>query len=136
MTTIALKENSVAFCSILESNPYFIILDLSPLYAVKAGSYNPNPWLQALTWKSIVSVLLLRLLRHSIFMRPSRLSSSARGTGSLDILVVMMAASQGRMGDPAIRNRVTTWTCMKSAANRVMAVAWTTYTKHSLIGMK
>ena len=68
-----------------------------------------SPRFQALTWKSIVSVLLLRLLRHSIFMRTSLLSSSVRGTGSLDILVVMMAASQGSSGVPAIRNLVTTW---------------------------
>ena len=76
-----------------------------------------------LTWNKIVSVLLLRLLRHSIFMRTSLLSSSVRGTGSLVTLVVMMAASQGRSGEPAIRNLVTTWTCMKSTANKVMAVA-------------
>ena len=63
----------------------------------------------------------------------------------------MIAASQGSSGDPAMRNLVTTWekisvkkiflknirtcstwTCMKSTANTVIAVAWTTNTKHSL----
>ena len=80
----------------------------------------------------MVSVLLLMLLRHSIFLRVSTLSSSHSGTGSFPARVVMMAASQGRMGEPAIRNLVTTWTCMKSRAKTVIAVAWTTYTKHSL----
>ena len=90
----------------------------------------------ALTWNRIVSVLLLRLLLHSIFISTSMLSSSVRGTGSLCLLVVMMAASQGNTGDPAIRNLVTTWTCMNNRANTVMAVAWTTYTKHSLQWMR
>ena len=66
-------------------------------------------------------------------------------------LVVIMAASQGKMGEPAIRNLVNTcacadtelerrlsyassvtWTCMKRRAKMVIAAAWTTYTKHSL----